>query len=897
MPLIAREDELAELVGRVRNNRLVTLVGPGGIGKTALARAASEIVGPEFAYGSRLVDLTRVDDPDGVREAIAGQLGFADFRSLIESPGDQPALLVVDNCEHVLDAAAAAIDGILAGCRMPSVLATSRSPLDVVDEVIMPVAPLQIPTSEVDADGVGSVEMFVERVTAFGGTVGPDDVATVAEICRRLDGVPLALEIAAARSRVNTLAEILDEIGQRPAALARPRFRGHSAHRSVTDMVEWSLQLLSDDARCVFESLGVVAGPFTAAMADAVVDECATPIGDVLDELVGASLVVADTSGATTWYRLLHPVRAVASDRLRRAGGVEATVDRAVDYVVALAIEVVVGSSDGWDDQLTTLLGMYDNMIASLRWANEHDERPDRALTLLAVLWGVVHQAHTSEVAAVGEAVLSDRPDPSAPFWSDAAATVATCRNLLGRHDEAIELATAALEHVGASPFAPASLRRVIAQASRARGESEQSRDWFAAGADAAEEQGVHGIAMELRVDQALLIAELGDPGGALQLIDEVLAEARRRSAPVNIGWAMGGRGAVLRTAGDRRAREELEAAVAYSRSISYPAGVSFSLRMLAAEHLDRGDRVAAAATLLELLYALLERGGLNDLRMVLDHTALLLEEEGDDRWVDVAATAQSLPVTTVGVAVRADVFERAADRGTVLATRTVYTLCRERLTAIAAGSTVAGAAAGLGDGVGHGDDDDDTPGGTADGAGTGSAEDTLVREGDAWRWTFAGESIVVKASKGMTDLHRLLAEPGREISALDLMGSRKAADAPVDTLDARARHEIEARIRELQGDLEEADAHHDIARSERAAAELDRLVDELSSAIGLGGRARSTGSDPERARSAVTQRIRSTIARIDRLHPKLGGHLSTSVETGTFCVYRADPPRRWHTS
>jgi ATP/maltotriose-dependent transcriptional regulator MalT len=284
--------------------------------------------------------------------------------------------------------------------------------------------------------------------------------------------------------------------------------------------------------------------------------------------------------------------------------------------------------------------------------------------------------------------VLAKWPDPTQPWWADAAATVATCRNLLGRHDEAIELATAGLAHVGASPFAPASLRRVIAQASRARGDSASARDWFAAGADAAADHGVHGIAMELRVDHALLVAELGNGDAALELVDGVIEEARQRSAAINLAWAMGGRGAILVAAGDDRALAEFQEAVAYSRSIGYPAGVSFSLRMLAQVHLDRGDRRAAAATLLELLAALLERGGLNDLRMVLDHAARVLAEVGDDRWVDVAATARALPVTTVGSAVRSDVFDRAGDRGDVLELREAYTLCRDRLTTIAGGVT-----------------------------------------------------------------------------------------------------------------------------------------------------------------------------------------------------------------
>lgn len=872
------------VVGRLREHRLVTIVGPGGIGKTALARSAAEIVGPEFAYGALTADLTRVDDPASVKELIAGQFGVADFQSLINSPSEQPALLVIDNCEHVLDAAAEAIDMILASCRMPTVLATSRSPLDVAEEVIVPLAPLEVPAADHDGGDVGAVRMFTRRVADFGGRVGPGDAAVVAEICRRLDGVPLALEIAAARSRSSTLADILREIDDRPSGLSRPKFRGRRAHRSVSGMVEWSLDLLDPVPRLAFEQLGVIAGPFDLAMATAVVagsdrDAAAAAIdlSSTMDELVASSLVAADTSGAGVWYRQLHPVRAVALERLRHARGESAAADRAVDYVVELATRVVIESSEGWSDQLGTLLAMYDNMVASLRWSNEHDDRPDRALTLLAVLWGVVHQAHTAEVAEVGETVLERWTDTTAPFWADAAATVATCRNLLGRHDAAIELATCALASVGASPFAPASLRRVIAQAHRACGRLEDARDWFAAGADAAGATGAHGLAMELRVDHALLVSELGDGHLAFAVVDEVIEEAERRKAPINLAWALSARGAiVLRTHGSD-ALDAIEHAVEYSKSIGYPAGVSFGLRTVAAASLASDHRPRAAAALLELLDALLERGGLNDLRMVLDHTAVLLERVGDDRWLDAAATAQALPVTTVGTAVTSTVFEWAGGRGRVLSTRDAYTLCRTALTPLAEGEQPV-----------------DPPAATPPDEAAPPDVNALTREGDTWRFTFAGASVVMKASKGMTDLARLLAAPGEEISAMDLMGSTKTGGLIEETLDGRARRELTERIRELQAEVDEAEAHHDLMRADRAAVEMDRLVDELSAAVGLGGRARTTGSDQERARSAVTQRIRSTIARIALHAPPLARHLSNSVETGTFCVYRPPEPTTW---
>ena len=879
MALIARETELAAVRDRLGAHRLVTIVGPGGIGKTALARAVADAEGPNYELGVHTVDLTRIDDPAGVRELIAGQLGFADFESLLNSPAEQPALIVVDNCEHVLDVAASAIDELLDACRMPTVLATSRSPLDVSEEVIEPLGPLRVPLSGDIHGDHGAVEMFVQRVRDFGGLVRPGDDEAIAEICRRLDGVPLAIELAAARSRTNTVDEILVEVARQPTGLARPRFRGRGAHRSVADMVEWSLPLLSEEARDAFERLGAMSGPFTVEMAAAVVGVPHPDTSSALAELVDASLVVADTSGARTWYRQLHPVRAVARERLRASGRLDEVVDRSVDHVVAVVTDLIADSSVGWNDQLTTLLDMYDHLIASLRWVIEHDERPERALILLAVLWGVVHQSHTAEVGAVGETALDTWPHRDSPLSADAEATVATCRYLLGDLSGAIDLATDALERVGASPFAPVSLRRVIAQANRASGNRELGREWFERAADAAIENGVHGFALEMRVDQALVTAELGDVDAALDLVDETIADAERRDASINLAWARAARGAILLAADDPHALDELVDAAEFSRSLAYPAGVAFSLRMIADARLRRDDDAGAAAALLELLDALLERGGLNELRMVLDHAASLLERADDPAWLDVATTAPSLPITTVGTALSPDVFERAAGRGERLSIRDLYRTCRERLVPIAEGASV------------RHSEVVDPPSATEPGA----AGTSLVLEGDTWRWTYAGTSVVVKASKGMADLARLIAEPGREMSALDLMGSPKSgAGESSPTFDSQARHEIEDRIRELQSDVEEAEQYHDLARAERAAAELDRLVDELSAAVGLGGRARRTGSDPERARSAVTQRIRSTIKRIDRLHPKLGGHLAISIDTGTFCVYRPPEPTRW---
>jgi hypothetical protein len=168
-------------------------------------------------------------------------------------------------------------------------------------------------------------------------------------------------------------------------------------------------------------------------------------------------------------------------------------------------------------------------------------------------------------------------------------------------------------------------------------------------------------------------------------------------------------------------------------------------------------------------------------------------------------------------------------------------------------------------------------------------------REGPMWTLEFDGLSVQLTHQKGFSDLTRLLERPGIELHCLELADrpAEMAGDAP--QLDERARREIQTRARELQHDIDEADAAHDLARAERAREELDQIVELLSGALGLGGRSRALGSAAERARSAVTWRIRSGIKKIATRHPQLGRHLENAVRTGTFCVYQPERPVDWH--
>ncbi|MDO9175606.1 MAG: transcriptional regulator, partial [Actinomycetota bacterium] len=191
--LVGRDAELAELEARTKRNRLVTIVGPGGVGKTTLARALAARVGPKYPLGVNEVDLSRIDDDAAVRGALAAQLGFDSFDALLSSPSDRPMMLVVDNCEHVIDACASAVAQILGSCRQPVVVATSRAPLELPGESIVALAPLALPTPDGDPAASPSVQLFLRRVHDAGGEVHADEIGAVAELCRRLDGLPLAI--------------------------------------------------------------------------------------------------------------------------------------------------------------------------------------------------------------------------------------------------------------------------------------------------------------------------------------------------------------------------------------------------------------------------------------------------------------------------------------------------------------------------------------------------------------------------------------------------------------------------------------------------------------------------------------------------------------------------------
>jgi non-specific serine/threonine protein kinase len=353
---IGRESELAAVRSLVAGARLVTLTGAGGVGKTRLGLEAAAGLLDGSGDGVWFADLAPLADPDLVAVTVADVLGVRlepgrpVLEALIAAAGDRSLLLVLDNCEHVIDACAKLADALLRGCPGLALLATSREPLGIAGERVYRVPSLGVPAEDAGAAEVRAseaVRMLADRAAAQGVTLAWDeDSANVAgRICRRLDGVPLAIELAAARLRVLPAAELEVRLGERFALLTGGPRAALPRHQTLRAMVDWSWDLLTGPERGVLARLSVFAGGFGLAAAEAVAAGPDVPAAEALGRLGGLvdkSLVLFEGAvGGSGRYRLLETVRQYAAGRLEALGPETAGAVRLAhrDYYLALAEE------------------------------------------------------------------------------------------------------------------------------------------------------------------------------------------------------------------------------------------------------------------------------------------------------------------------------------------------------------------------------------------------------------------------------------------------------------------------------------------------------------------------------------------------------------------------------
>jgi predicted ATPase/DNA-binding winged helix-turn-helix (wHTH) protein len=383
--VIGREETVATLVSWLSRQRLVTIVGPGGIGKTTVGLAVAERMIEGHKHGIWLVDLAPLGDPRLVPSAVATVLGL-EIRTADALPGlvaglrERRILLLLDNCAHLIDAAARLAAALLSGAPGVNILATSREPLGVAGERQYRLGPLSSPQpssrlTAAEAEVFPAVQLFVERVTAVVEDFALTDANAplVAEICRRLDGLPLAIEFAAPRVEVLGLEGLAVHLDNSLPLLGARRRAAMPRHRTMRAVVDWSYRLLGEDEQLFFRALGIFTGGFTVEAAGAVAMDAAKARIDAIDrlaDLVAKSLVVADVNEVKPRFRLLDTTRAYAIEKLDESGERERIARRHGehyrDVFERAEAEATARPAGEW---LADYACEIDNLRAALDWA------------------------------------------------------------------------------------------------------------------------------------------------------------------------------------------------------------------------------------------------------------------------------------------------------------------------------------------------------------------------------------------------------------------------------------------------------------------------------------------------------------------------------------------------
>jgi predicted ATPase/DNA-binding winged helix-turn-helix (wHTH) protein len=383
--IVGRDDVIAALTTQLARRRFLTIVGPGGIGKTTVAIAVAETVRASYRDGVWFVGLASLADPDLVPSTLGAVLG-------ISLPGvnpifgvtawlrDKHALIVLDSCEHVIGAAAALAEAVLKTAPRVHILATSREPLRAEGERLHRLPSLEVPPAlgnlaPDDALRYSAVQLFADRAmaTVDGFSLADADVSAVLEICRRLDGVPLALELAAARVDAFGVKGLAARLDDRFAVLTKGRRTALPRHQTLRAAIDWSYDLLPEIEQVVFRRLAVFRGSFTMEAAAAVAVDERIKAADVIEgvvNLVGKSLIMTDISGDITYFRLLDTTRSYARDKLTDRGEAEQAARRHAEFFRDLIAPTVPGSQLRPAVEDVARHGReIDNVRAALDWA------------------------------------------------------------------------------------------------------------------------------------------------------------------------------------------------------------------------------------------------------------------------------------------------------------------------------------------------------------------------------------------------------------------------------------------------------------------------------------------------------------------------------------------------
>jgi predicted ATPase len=675
---IGREAEAGEVQAAVKAHRLVTLTGVGGVGKTRLALEVAERLHDEFPDGVWFFELAAVTDPVAVPDAVSAVLGITQQpgKSVSESVATalegRIRLLVIDNCEHVLDAAAGLVEAILAHSATVKIVATSREGLGIADEQLWPVPSLDVGTG-VDS---AAVSLFIERAQAVSPrfTVGDAGEAdAVVEICRRLDGIPLAIELAASRMASMTAREVCDRLDQRFRLLVGSR-RGLERHHTLRHAVAWSYDHLADTEKALLDRCSVFAGGFDLQSACAVMgsdddlDDFATL--DLLDALVRKSLLVADRSSGRTRFSMLETIRQFAEDQLVADGE---------------ASEIRVAHSRYFAEREADILALWDsprqrdaydwftielaNLRTAFRWAADHGDLDDAATiaTYVGLLGALVQSfepiAWAEELIEPARAV--DHPRLAFLY------VIASLCYMTGRIEAAVRYSDAGQIVLGRSRDAlPDGIEGLLGAVYLVIGQPERLAELCRT--QLARRRDTH-VYIRSWLVAALSLAGCG--GEAMDSADGLIEAAEATGNPYVLAWALWAYGLAFRDADPAGALSAVGRGLVIAQDSGNRARASVLANVLALLEAEQGGTVSAFDHLSLAIRNFHNAGDTTTIRVPLASLAVLFDRLGH---YEPAATIASFALSPLAAAAVPEITTAIAHLRDVLGEATYESLARK---------------------------------------------------------------------------------------------------------------------------------------------------------------------------------------------------------------------------
>ena len=617
-PLVGRESELDDIVQALHQNRLVTLTGPGGTGKTRLALAAARTAGEAFPGGACWVALAQIDDQAIVGQAVATQLGVPDtpgqdpVEAIAKQVADHAALVVLDNCEHLTEAAASLAEYLLAACPALVVLATSREALGVEGEVSWQVPPLSLPPDQ-PAPNVAAlaasdaVQLFEQRARLVRPSfrITDENAAAVLTICQRLDGLPLAIELAAARMRILSAAQLAERLDDIFAVLVGGARSAPPRHQALRATLDWSYDLLDTDERAVFRRLATFFGGFTLQAAERIAvcgDIRPGAMLELLTRLADKSLLRVEYTRGESRYFLLATIRDYARERLTEAGEYDQAQRAHLEYFTELAdgatarIEQVEAGAGRLELELDRLDAELPNLRRAFEFAQESGD-PVAPLRLAAPLDRYAYlRGRYHEVRQWMDAAVTSGPD--APPALRAKALLGGGRLALLQCDYApavrrLEAALRLYRELG-DPRGIAGSLQVLGSVAREQGRYARAVELHAESLAIAEATGDRWAVASAHSYLAFASWLQRDFGRATEEGSTALTDFRELGDVEGAAWSLISLGTVARYQGDaERASVLLTESQALSEGIGFREGIAWCAEQLGLLAAVDGDPAA----------------------------------------------------------------------------------------------------------------------------------------------------------------------------------------------------------------------------------------------------------------------------------------------------------------